>query len=464
MRATARLLEELPPERWIDPDPLGRMYSTTPNGMQRGIPGRFLAQYQRELDDARRAIGNEPVAIQKVFLVVGEEDRPRIQHLALSALGTGGALLNVDNSGSYATFFNPEEIVPRVLPKAIEDAVPVGTEVEWSKETQAFMAALLDADTKAPESTLSLLTNPLKIDPLTFGVRDLYEELGRRTKSSVVVNVSDDSIWNLFFGGPTDMREGLRRTWSPFGKVESGWIVDRPPVAHPEWPWQIDRASFARFIAASRQADRDPFEARLAFVAESGRRPRWGLVAPFINVLLGERVTDAINQPGLQLLACLPASARQHLAQGGTIPTRSMPEEAQANLWIRLGWSHLKPPANTRYHFTVPFSEVFPNGLPAGILSGRERLVPYLRIWEPSANGQSQSRLIGCDAYGADPKLKPTRIEPLWFPIMEMRIQFEGGWSWKNDLNRKTRPAGPTVTSEEHLPAPHQEAIARARN
>ncbi|MGV3615854.1 MAG: hypothetical protein ACO1SV_11015 [Fimbriimonas sp.] len=463
IRATVRLLQEMPPERWIDPDLWGRMYSTSPNRMQRPMPGRFLDEYQKELDKARVTLGAEPAKIQKAFLIVSDEDRPRIQHLAFSALGPQGTLVNEAHQDLYATFFNPEAIVPTVLPKAILDAVPEGTEVEWSEATRALMAVLLDADSTAPKETEALLADPLKIDPLTFGLRDLYEDLSRRTKSAVVVNVSDDNLWNLFFKGPTDLREGLRRVWSPFAKIEDGWIVDRPPVADPGWPWQIDRASFARFIAASRQTERDPFEARLAFLAESGRRPRWGLVAPFINVLLGESVMDAINQPGLQLLACLPPATRQYLAQGGTIPIRSLPEPAQANLWIRLAWGQLKPPANVVYHFATPMSEIFPNGLPAGILSGRERLTPYLRIWIPDAKGQSRAQVIACDAFGANPKLKPTRLEPLWFPLMEMRIQFEGGWRWENDLARKLRSAGPIVTSEASLPAAHQEAIAKAR-
>jgi hypothetical protein len=103
---------------------------------------------------------------------------------------------------------------------------------------------------------------------------------------------------------------------------------------------------------------------------------------------------------------------------------------------------------------------MLPEGLPPGEMAAREDLRPFLRVWTSDV---AYGWLISCQQFGMSRTLKPTRIEPLWYPALQLRIDLQGEQSWEGHVNRKPRPAGRVVTLEAELPASHREAIAEGR-
>ncbi|MGV3615853.1 MAG: hypothetical protein ACO1SV_11010 [Fimbriimonas sp.] len=462
-RAVARLFSEFAPERWADYDPYHRPYSTHPNRMQLPMPGGFLQTYQAELNKAREKLDLEPVALTKALFTMGEVDRPILSFVAISAIKSGGGTVSEDHSTSFWTMVATSDLLPKAIPAAALEAMPKEETMEWSPATTAFLAAMLDEGDPVPKEAIDRLMAPARFDPQGYGVRDVFETLSRRMKASIVVNASDDAVFNVHIGDGKSLRDALRKVWTPFTRFEDGWVVDRPPVQKPEWAWQIDRHSLNRFLAARNDPRVDTYDARREFVAECGLRPTWVPLMTYVHRCVSHGEMAALLDPGISLLARLPAATRQHLASGGTLPTRSLPEAAQLTLWTRLDRMNPSHNAPSATDMTIFPSERFPNGLPPGELGARERLTPYLRIRGVSSNGETREDVISCIQYAAPSNFKMTSLEPLWSPVIEIRASFEGGWQWVSDVQRKYRSAGPAVASEEGLPQAHRTAIAQAR-
>jgi hypothetical protein len=459
-RALARFLNALPADQWADYDPLRPVFATNPTPMQRPLPSGPLREFQAEINAARERLDLAPITVGKVRITLPEGDRPRIAGASMNATKPdGGEAREARNSLGDPSFDFTELLPPPTLPAEILAAVPESTPVEWSEETKTFLNPEPATDGSSPLA--AKLRDPLRFDPLRLGVADVYAGLAARTGSSVVVSSSDENLYFLLRSQPATLRQALERIWSPFARVEPGWVMDRPPVARPEWAWQVDRVALARFIADSLSPTADSVEARANYLRAGGLRGAWGLGGPVIFQAVGERALDGLTAAGMHVYAFLPPSVRNGLRRGGRVSVSALPDDARTVLWTRLAWEDLKPPESDRPIFARPMAELFPNGLPDGELTGAERATPYLRVWLPDAKGTPRARVVPATWWGQQGTQKAVRIEPLWHPVIQLRIQFANGWRWEKDVESNDRSAGPAVTELARLPSAHREAIAQ---